>query len=145
MRRYGLVNATSIGLVGWSDDREAFYFHGERMGVNPFSPSILEESCRAGGDRDDGDVIQDLMFGRGCSMDDGEWCLFCREVLLLEEPIDQTMDAVVAMVDEMLVFIIHAVVGKGDFVSSGDSKLMELVVMLVRFLVLCGGTGIIRQ
>ena len=143
MRRYGLVNATSIGLVGWSDDREAFYFHGERMGVNPFSPSILEESCRAGGDRDDGDVIQDLMFGRGCSMDDGEWCLFCREVLLLEEPIDQTMDAVVAMVDEMLVFIIHAVVGKGDFVSSGDSKLMELVVMLVRFLVLCGGTGIL--
>ena len=141
--RYGLVNATSIGLVGWSDDREAFYFHGERMGVNPFSSTIMGESCCAGGDRDDGDVIQDHMFGRSCSMDDGEWCLFCREVLLLEEPIAQTMDAVVAMVDEMLVFIVHAVAGKGDFVTSDGSRLMELVVMLVRFLMLCGGTGIL--
>ena len=76
-------------------------------------------------------------------MDDGEWCLFCREVLLLEEPIAQTMDAVVAMVDEMLVFIVHAVAGKGDFVSSNGWRLMGLVVMLVRFLVLCGGSGIL--
>ena len=143
VRRYGLVNATSIGLVGWSDDWEAYYYYGEKMDMNPFSPSILGESCRASEGRDDGDVIQDHMFGRGCGMDEGEWCLFCREVLLLEDPIPQTMEAVVGMVDEMLAFIVHAVAGKGEFVSSDGSKLMELVVVLVRFLILCGGSGVL--
>ena len=143
VRRYGLINATSIGLVGWSDDRESYYFHGERMNVNPFSPSVVGESCRGGGNRDDGDVVHDHLFGLDCGMDVGEWYLFCREVLLLDEPIAQTMDAVVGMVDEMLVFILHAVAGKGGFALSDDSRLMDLVVVLVRFLVLCGGSGVL--
>ena len=95
----------------------------------------------AGAGHDDGDAVMDHLYGHDCAMDDRDWAVFCREVLLLEEPIPQTMEAVVKMVDEMVVFIVRAVVGDDGFVKRDDSRLMELVVVLARFLLLCGGSG----
>jgi hypothetical protein len=51
------------------------------------------------------------------------------------------LDSVVDMVDEIVVYIIHAVAGCEDFASGPKSGLMRLVVMLVRLLLLCGGSG----
>jgi hypothetical protein len=52
-------------------------------------------------------------------MDEGEWACFCCELLLLGAPIPQTMDAVVDVVDEVLVFIVRAVAGCPKF-SAGS-------------------------
>ena len=106
--------------------------------------SIVGRS-RRNGQRGDADVIEDYLYGRDCVMDKDEWSLFCREVLLLRAPIDQTLDGVVGMVDEMIVFIVRAVVGSEDFSTGSDSRLMELVVVLVQFLMLCGGSGILPR
>ena len=119
-------------------------FHDSVVHLDPFSPFVVEPTGGAeGGDaRDAGDIVLDHLYGRDCAMDDGEWALFCREVLLLEDPIPQTMDAIVEMVDEMMMFIVRAVVGEGSFSARSDSRLMELVVVLVRFLLLCGGSSV---
>lgn len=143
VKRYGLGDANSIGLSGWADDREWYYFHSELVHINPFSPAVMGGAC-SGEERSEGDVVQDHLLGRDCEMDVGEWHLFCREVLLLEVPIAQTLDAVVGMVDEMVVFMVQAAVGRGGFGAAGGSaRLMELVVVLVRFMILCGGSGVL--
>ena len=103
--------------------------------------SLLSLPGWGGTGRDDGDAVMDHLYGHDCAMDDQEWAVFCREVLLLGEPIPQTMEAIVKLVDEMVVFIVRAVVGVGGFSKRDDSRLMELVVVLARFLLLCGGSG----
>lgn len=131
-------------LSGWSDDREVYYFQGEPVQVNPFTISIVGRS-RRDGQRSDSDVVEDFLYGRDCDMDEVEWNLFCREVLLLEAPIAQTMDGIAGMVDQMMVFMVGAVVGREEFSVNADSRLMELVVVLVRFLMLCGGAGVLPR
>lgn len=61
---------------------------------------------------------------------------------MLDVPIPQTMDAMVGMVDEMVVFIVQAVAGCDEFSCSRKSRLMSLLLMLARFLVLCSGMGV---
>ena len=68
-------------LSGWSDDREVYYFQGEPIQVNPFTTSILGRTGR-NGRWDDCDVVEDFLYGRDCNMDESEWDLFCREVLI---------------------------------------------------------------
>ena len=142
----GALEAFSIDepLSGWSDDREVYYFQGEPIQVNPFTISIVGRS-RRDGQRSDSDVVEDFLYGRDCNMDEAEWGMFCREVLLLGAPIAQTMDGVAGMVDEMMVSMVRAVVGREEFSVKADSRLMELVVVLVRFLMLCGGSGVLPR
>ena len=64
---------------------------------------------------------------------------------MLEAPIAQTMDGVAGMVDQMMVFMVGAVVGREEFSVNANSRLMELVVVLVRFLMLCGGAGVLPR
>ena len=145
MKRHGLAaSKLSGGLSGWSDCRKQYFFHGESIHVDPFSPTVVKSFSMLGDeDRDDVDAVMDYTYGRDCVMSEGEWHLFCCEVLLLECPIPQTLEAVVEMVDKMVTYIVRAVVGTEEFVASGDSRLMELVVVLVRFLLLCGGAGVL--
>ena len=139
----GFHEARKVGLCGWSDDRLTHVFHDAVVHLDPFFPFVVEPTRVGGGEggRDDGDAVMDHLYGHDCVMDDREWAVFCREVLLLEEPIPQTMGAIVGMVDEMVTFIIHAVVGEVGYSKRSDSRLMELVVVLTRFLLLCGGSG----
>ena len=142
MKRYGPVaSRLPGGLSGWSDDRRQFFFHGETVNVDPFLPAVVD-SFSMGEVRDDVDAIMDYTYGRDCAMEEGEWHLFCCEVLLLRQPIAQTLEAVVGMVDEMVVFLVRSVAGGSEFAARNDSRLMELVVVLVRLLLLCGGTGV---
>ena len=145
MKRYGLAASKMPGgLSGWSDCRKQYFFHGESIHVDPFSPAVVNSfSMSLDGDRDDVDAVMDYTYGRDCVMTEGEWRLFCCEVLLLEQSIPQTLEAVVGVVDEMVTFIVRAVVGGERFSASGGSRLMDLVVVLVRFLFLCGGTGVL--
>ena len=143
VKRCRLGNAISIGLSRWADDHERYYFHSELVYMNPFSADVVGPAC-LGEERSEGDVVQDHLLGRDCDMDAGEWHLFCREVLLLEVSIAQTLDAVVGMVDEMVDYMVGAAIGRGGFGAAGGStRLMELVVVLVRFMILCGGSGVL--
>ena len=145
MRRYGFeASKTPGGLSGWSDCRKQYFFHGESIHVDPFVPAVVNSiSMLMDGVRDDVDAVMDYTYGCDCVMSEGEWCLFCSEVLLLEHPIQQTLEAVVGMVDDMVAYLVRAVVGKEEFAAGSESRLMELVVVLVRFLLLCGGTGVL--
>jgi len=141
----GFFQARKVGLCGWSDDRRTHAFHDAVVHLDPFSPFVVEPTRVGGGEggRDDGDSVMDHLYGHDCAMDDREWAVFCREVLLLDEPIPQTMEAIVGMVDEMVMFIVRTVVGEDGYSKRSDSRLMELVVVLVRFLLLCGGAGVL--
>ena len=132
MKRHGLAaSKLSGGLSGWSDCRKQYFFHGESIHVDPISPTVVKSFSMLGDeDRDDVDAVMDYTYGRDCVMSEGEWHLFCCEGLLLECPIPQTLEAVVEMVDKMVTYIVRAVVGTEEFVASGDSRLMELVVVL---------------
>jgi hypothetical protein len=88
--------------------------------MDPFTSEVVGPSCLDGGGKlGEEDVVEDYLFGRDCRMDEGEWACFCCELLLLGAPIPQTMDAVVDVVDEVLVFIVRAVAGCPKF-SAGS-------------------------
>ncbi len=98
--------------------------------------------------QDNADVVEDFLFGHDCVMSDGEWACFCRDVLLLEHLIAQTFDVVIEMVDDMIVALVHAVCGGERFtygVGSEGPKVMDFVVALVQFLMLCGSSGVMPR
>ena len=142
VRKYGVFNP-SRPLSGWSNCREVFFHELQAVPLNPFSPPMVDPSFLvADGRQDNADAVEDFVFGHDCVMSEGEWAVFCREVLLLKEPIAQTLDAVVEMVDEMVIFLVRAVDGCSEFLAGTGPRLMDIVVMLVRFLMLCGGSGV---
>ena len=131
---------------GWSDDFTSYSVHLHAVNMDPFASEVVEPSCLDGGGKRGGeDAVEDYLFGRDCRMDEEEWACFCREVLLLDVPIPQTMDAVVDVIDEVLVFIVRAVAGCSEFSVGSESRLMGLVVMLVRFFMLCGGSAVLPR
>ena len=87
---------------GWSDDFTSYSVHLHAVNMDPFASEVVEPSCLDGGGKRGGeDAVEDYLFGRDCRMDEEEWACFCREVLLLDVPIPQTMDAVVDVIDEV--------------------------------------------
>ena len=142
VRKYGVLNP-SRPLSGWSNCREVFFHELQAVPLNPFHPPMVDPSFLvAYGRQDNADAVEDFVFGHDCVMSEGEWAVFCREVLLLKEPIAQTLDAVVEMVDEMVIFLVRAVDGCSEFLVGTGPRLMDIMVMLVRFLMLCGGSGV---
>ena len=115
--------------------------HRRPVIVDPFHPSVVGATRSSSGEKGSEDAVEDYLFGRDCAMEGEEWVHFCREVLLLETAIPQTMDGVVGMVDDMVTFIVRAVAGCPDFAVAPGARLMSLVVVLVRFYLLCGGSG----
>lgn len=144
INRYGPMAHMLTDLSGWSDCYRKYYVFLQAVTVDPFHPSVVEPTrvvCDEAGET--GDAVEDYAFGRDCIMDDVEWGRFCSEVLLLDVPIPQTLDAVVDMVDEMVVFIVRAAAGCPEFSSGPDPRLTALVVVLVRFLLLVGGSNVL--
>ena len=145
VRRYGVLNPPHP-LSGWSNCREVYFSDLQAVPLNPFSPPMIDPSFLvADGRQDNADAVEDFVFGHDCVMDDEEWAVFCREILLLKDPIAQTMDAVVGMVDEMVIFLVRAISGCSEFSIGTGPRLMDLVVVLVRFLMLCGGSGVLPR
>ena len=129
VNRYGPLAHMMSDLSGWSDCYRKY-------------PSVVAPTRLSCGEGGGDDAVDDYVFGRDCVLDDLEWARFCVEVLLLDAPVPQTLDAIVDVVDEMVVFIVRAVAGCSEFSSSHESRLMQLVVVLVRFLLLCGGSSV---
>ena len=145
---YGVVNPGRM-LTGWSECREVFFHNLEAVPLNPFCSPMVDLSFLVGDDRqDNADAVEDFVFGHDCAMSDSEWTRFCHEVLLLEHPIAQTYDAVIEMVDDMIETLVHTVCGGERFtrgVGADGPRLMDFVIALVRFLMLCGGSGVVPR
>ena len=140
VRRYGRLAPRYTDMTGWAEDYRVFFSFMQPIMLDPFHPWIVAASGDNGVD-----VVDDYLFGRDCKMSKKEWRRFCLEVLLLEAPIPQSFDAVVGMVDEMLVTIVRCVIGCDEFSVAPGGKLMTLVVALARFLLLCGGSGMLPR
>ena len=117
-----------------------FFSFKQPIVIDPFHPAIVGASGSSGVD-----VVDDYLFGRDCRMSKKEWRRFCLEVLLLEAPIPQSIDAVVGMVDAMLVTIVRCIAGCDEFAVAPGGRLMTLVVALARFLLLCGGSSMLPR
>jgi hypothetical protein len=145
---YGVISPGRM-LTGWSECREVFFHNLEPVPLNPFCSPMVDPSFLVADNRvDNADAVEDFVFGHDCVMTDSEWAQFCRDILLLEQPIAQTYDAVIEMVDDMIETLVHAVCGGERFtygVGSEGPRLMEFVVSLVRFLMLCGGSGVLPR
>lgn len=148
VKTYGVV-APARMLSGWSECREVFFHNLEAVPLNPFCSPLVDPSFLVADNRqDNADAVEDYIFGHDCDMTEGEWECFCRDVLLLGQPIARTFDAVIEMVDDMLETIVHAVCGGERFTyATGPQgpKLMDFVVVLARFLILCGGSGVMPR
>lgn len=148
VQTYGVVSPACM-LSGWSECREVFFHNLEAVPLNPFCSPLVDPSFLVAGSRqDNADAVGDFVFGHDCSMSEGEWASFCRDVLLLGQPISQTFDGVVGMVDDMVITLVHAVCGGERFTyGTGPQgpKLMDFVVVLVRFILLCGGSGVMPR
>ena len=140
VRRYGRLAPRYTDMTGWSEDFRVFFSFMLPIMIDPFHPGIVGASGSSGVD-----VVDDYLFGCDCKMNKKEWRRFCLEVLLLETPIPQSLDAVVGMVNAMLVTIVRCVVGCDEFLVAPGGKLMALVVALARFLLLCGGSGMLLR
>ena len=123
---------------GFEIDLSRFYYHGYSAMVDPFHDDVVRSSGVDGCDEFD-----NYFRGRGCEMSVDELACFCRRVLALEDPIPQTMDAFVSLVDETIISVVRAVVGVGPY-SSG-LRLMSIVVVFVRLLMLMGGDGVLPR
>ena len=140
INRYGRLAPRCTDMTGWSEDFRVFFSFRQPIIMDPFHPGIVGAS--GGGSVD---VVDDYLLGRDCEMSEGEWRRFCLEVLLLEVPIPQDFGAVVAMVDMMLVTIVRCIAGCDEFSVAPGAKLMTLVMALARFLLLCGGSGVLPR
>ena len=139
-RQYGALAVHVTDLTGWSDDYRVYFSFMHAITMDPFSPGIARISGSDGVD-----VVDDYQFGRDCKMSKKEWRRFCLEVLLLDAVIPQTMEAVVDVVDRMLVTIVRCVVGCAEFSTEPGAKLMTLVMAMVRFVILVGGVGVLPR
>ena len=139
-RWYGALAVHATDLTGWSDDYRVYFSFMHAITMDPFHPGIVGASGSGGVD-----LVDDYLFGRDCAMNKKEWRRFCLEVLLLDLVIPQTMEAVVGVVDRMLVTIVRCVVGCAEFSTEPGAKLMTLVMAMVRFVILCGGAGVLPR
>jgi hypothetical protein len=52
------------GFNGWSDCRELWIHQIEAVPINPFCAQMVNQSMMAEGKKDDGDVVEDYVFGQ---------------------------------------------------------------------------------
>ena len=140
VNRYGRLAPRCTDMTGWSGDFRVYFSFMHPIVMDPFHPGIVGASGANGVD-----VVDDYLLGRDCKMSKKEWRRFCLEVLLLDVPIPQDFDAVVGVVDKMLVTIVRCVAGCEEFSAATGAKLMTLVMALARFLLLCGGSGMLPR
>ena len=138
--RYGRLAPRCTSMTGWSEDFRTYFSFMHPIIMDPFHPGIV--GAGGGGSVD---AVDDYLLGRDCKMSKKEWRRFCLEVLLLEVAIPQSLDAIVGLVDEILVTIVRCVAGCDEFSVVPGAKLMTLVMALARFLLLCGGTGMLPR
>ncbi len=90
-------------------------------------------------------MYNDQAGGHCCWLDAGNWWIFCCMFLLLEVPIEQSMEGFLGWVTGVVADLPYWVVGVWS--SAGDGaglyeQLMDFSSVLMRFLLVCGGSGV---
>ncbi len=92
-------------------------------------------------------VYNDQAGGHCCWLDAGNWWIFCCTFLLLEVPIEQSMEGflhwVTGVVANLLDWVV--VVGVQSFAGDGAGshlQVMDFASVLMRLLLVCGSSGV---
>jgi hypothetical protein len=78
-------------------------------------------------------------------LDAGDWWILCRTFLLLKVPIEQNMEGFLSWVTGVVADLLDWVVGVWSSVGGGvgsHPQVMEFASVLMRFLLVCGGSGV---
>jgi hypothetical protein len=132
---------------GWVDNYSRYYYFGRLIYMDPFDEWFLNSlgffsACL--GDR--GCIVyNDQAGGHFCWLDAGDWWIYCCTFLLLEVPIEQSMAGFLGWVMGVVADLLDWVVGVQS--SAGDGaglhpQVMEFASVLMRFLLVCGGSGV---
>ncbi len=94
-----------------------------------------------------GCIVYNNQVGRHCCwLDTGDWWIFCRTFLLLEIPIEQSMEGFLGWVTGMVANLLDWFVGVwSSIVDEGGLHLqvMDFASVLMHFLLVCGGSGVL--
>ncbi len=83
--------------------------------------------------------------GHCCWLDASDWWIFCCTFLLLEVLVEQSLEDVLGWVTGMVADLLDWVVGVWTFTGNGAGlhpQVMDFASMLMRFLLVCGGSGV---
>jgi hypothetical protein len=132
---------------GWVDDYSRYYYFGCLVYMDPFNERFFDSlgvfSAHMG---DKGRIVyDDQVGGHCCWLDAGDWWMFCPTFLLLEVPIEQSMAGFLSWVTGVVTDLLDWVVGVRS--SAGDwagphPQVMEFASVLMRFLSVCGDSGV---
>jgi hypothetical protein len=90
-------------------------------------------------------VYNDQAGGQCCWLGAGNWWIFIYTFLLLEVPIEQSMEVFLGWVTGMVADLPDWVIGVWSSAGDGASlhpQVMEFASVLMRFLLVCGGSGV---
>jgi hypothetical protein len=134
---------------GWVDNYWWYYYFGCLVYMDPFDKWFFDSSGFFSahlGER--GRIVyNDQAGGHCCWLDASDWWSFCRTFLLLEVPIEQSTAGFIGWVTRVVADLLDWVVGvwssAGDGADSGLlPQVMEFASVLMRFLLVCGGSGV---
>ena len=109
----------------------------------PFFDSLGFFSAQMG---DRGHILyNDEAGGHCCWLDARDWWIFCCKFLLLEVPNEQNMAGFLGWVTGVVAGLLNWVVGVWSSAGGGvglHPLVMEFASVLMRFLLVCGGSGV---
>ncbi len=130
---------------GWVDDYLRYYYFGWLVYMDPsdkrFFDSLGFFSAHMG---EGGGIVYNDQVGRHCCwLDAGDWWIFCCTFLLLEVPIEQSMEGFLGWVTGVVANLLDWFVGVwSSAVDWGGlhPQVMDFASVLMRFLLVCGGS-----
>ena len=132
---------------GWVIEFSRYYYFGRMVYMDPFDERFLDSSgFFSAYSVSKSRVAFDDQAGRYCCwLDAGDWWIFCRSFLLLEVPIEQSMEGFLGWVTGVVGDLLEWVVGVRSSVSDGAGsppQVMGFASVFMRFLLVCGGSGV---
>jgi hypothetical protein len=132
---------------GWVDDYSHYYYFGRLVYMDPFDERFFNSLGFFSAHMvDKGHIVYDHQAGGHCCwLDAGDWWIFCRTFLLLEIPIEQSMAGFLGWVTGVVADLLDWVVGVRSSTGGGAGsrpQVMEFASVLMRFLSVCGGSGV---
>jgi hypothetical protein len=132
---------------GWVDDYSRYYYFVCLVYIDPFDKRFFDSSGFFSAHMGDkGHIVyNDQAGGHCCWLDAGDWWIFCHTFLLLEVPIEQNMAGFLGWVTGVVADLLDWVVGVRSSAGDGSGphpQVMEFASVLMRFLLLCGGSWV---
>jgi hypothetical protein len=132
---------------GWVIEFSRYYYFGQMVYMDPFDERFFDSSgfFSAYSVPKKRVAFDDQAGGYCCWLDAGDWWIFCRSFLLLEVPIDQSMEGFLGWVMGVVGDLLEWVVGVWSSVVDGTGsppQVMGFASVLMQFLLICGGSGV---